>query len=63
MINKQMGKKLSCVEILENESKLSNEGYNKVANIYTFVKCFFKIMYFFKSFLRSKKQIFLTKVL
>ena len=50
-----MGKKLYCVEILENELKLSKKGNIKIANIYTFVKCFFKIMYFSKSVLRLKK--------
>jgi len=41
-----MGKKLSCVEILENELKLSKAGNYKIANIYTFVKCFFEILHF-----------------
>jgi len=41
-----MGKKLSCVEILENELKLSKVGNYKIANIYTFVKCFFEILHF-----------------
>ena len=53
-----MGKKLSCVEILENELKLSKVGNYKIANIYTFVKCFFEILHFSESVLRSKKQIF-----
>jgi len=48
------------VEILENELKLSKVGVYKVANIQTFVKCFFEILFFANQLYVQKSKYILN---